>query len=122
MGRVKGGKNAPATKVEKPPKKRAPARTPEARESQMISMAMDLAEQQLRDGTASSQVITHFLKLGASKEKLEKEIMAEQKKLLEAKTESLQSARRVEELYADAMQAMKRYGGYSGAVEDGETD
>lgn len=120
MGRVKGGKNDPPTTVQKPPKKRAPARTPEARESQMIALAMDLAEQQLRDGTASSQVISHFLKLGASKEKLEKEIMEEQKKLLEAKTESLQSARRVEELYAEAMEAMKRYGGYSGVSESEE--
>lgn len=120
MGRVKGGKNAKATVVENPPKRRPPAKTPEARENQMIALAVDLAEKQLREGTASSQVITHFLKLGSTKEKLEKEMMEEQKKLLEAKTESLQSAKRVEELYAEALAAMKRYGGYSGTEIDEE--
>lgn len=67
-------------------RKQRPALSPEARENQLIARAVDLAEQQLIDGTASSQVITHFLKLGSTKEKLEKEMMAEQKKLLEAKT------------------------------------
>ncbi len=119
MGRVKGGKNAAPTKVDNPPKRRPPAKTPEARENQMIALAVDLAEKQLREGTASSQVITHYLKLGSTKERLEKEMMEEQKKLLEAKTESLQSAKRVEELYAEALKAMKKYGGYSGAeIED----
>lgn len=119
MGRVKGGKNAKTTASENPPRRRPPAKTPEDRENQMIALAVDLAEKQLREGTASSQVITHFLKLGSTKEKLEKEMMEEQKKLLEAKTESLQSAKRVEELYAEALAAMKRYGGYSGVeVED----
>lgn len=70
-----------------------PALTPEARENQMISLAVDLAEKQLREGTASSQVITHFLKLGSSKEKLEKEILEKQKEMITAKTESLQSAK-----------------------------
>ena len=85
------------------------ATTPEAREQQMISLAMDLAEQQLRDGTASSQVITHYLKLGSTKDKLEQQIMAEQKEYLEAKTQAMQSAKRVEELYSEA--AMRRYSG-----------
>ena len=88
-----------------------PALTPEARENQLISLAMDLAEQQLRDGTASSQVITHYLKLGSTKDKLEQQIMAEQKEYLEAKTQAMQSAKRVEELYSEALDAMRRYSG-----------
>lgn len=93
-------------------KKMRPALTPEARENQMIYLATELAEQQLREGTASSQVITHFLKLGSSKEKLEHEILEEQKKLITAKTEQLASAKRIEELYANAINAMREYGGH----------
>lgn len=88
-----------------------PALTAEARENQMISLAVDLAEQQLIDGTASSQVITHYLKLGSTKEKIEKEILEKQKELIEAKTQSLQSAKRIEELYANALDAMRNYRG-----------
>lgn len=91
--------------------KRRPALTPEARENQLIALAVDLAEKQLIEGTASSQVITHYLKLGSTKEKIEKEILAEQKKLIEAKTEALVSAKNVEELYANALNAMKTYNG-----------
>lgn len=92
-------------------RKMRPALTPEARENQLISLAVDLAEKQLRDGTASSQVITHYLKLGSTKEKLEKEILEKQKELIEAKTQSLQSAKRIEELYENALNAMRRYSG-----------
>lgn len=92
------------------PKSR-PAKTPEAREHQMIALAMDVAEQQMRDGTASAQVITHFLKLGSTKETLEKEMLAERTKLLTARTESLESSKRVEELYENALEAMRLYGG-----------
>lgn len=88
-----------------------PALTPEARENQLISLAVDLAEQQLRDGTASSQVISHFLKLGSTKAALEKEKLEKENNLLKAKTESIESAKRVEELYADAINAMKKYNG-----------
>ena len=95
-----------------------PALTPEARENQMISLAVDLAEKQLMEGTASSQVITHYLKLGSTKERLEKEKLAEENKLLKARTEALQSAKRVEELYADAISAMKRYSGNGHGDED----
>lgn len=91
--------------------KRRPALTPEARENQMISLAVDLAEKQLMEGTASSQVITHYLKLGSTKERIEKEILEKQKELISAKTEALQSAKRVEELYANAISAMRRYSG-----------
>lgn len=90
---------------------RRPALTPEARENQMIAYAVDLAEKQLIEGTASSQVITHFLKLGSTKEKLEKDILEKQKELIEAKTQSLKSMERIEELYTKAMDAMKRYSG-----------
>lgn len=99
-------------------RKLRPALTPEARENQMISLAVDLAERQLMEGTASSQVITHYLKLGSTKERLEKEKLEEENKLLRARTESLQSAKRVEELYADAIAAMKRYSGNGGSNDD----
>ena len=89
-----------------------PALTPEARENQLISLAVDLAEQQLREGTASSQVITHYLKLGSTREKLERERLEEENKLLKAKTEALQSQKRMDELYAEAIKAMKNYGGH----------
>lgn len=88
-----------------------PALSPEARENQMIALAIDLAEKQLMEGTASSQVITHYLKLGSTKEKLEKEIMKEQKELLAAKRDALQSAKVIEELYKDAIEAFRSYSG-----------
>lgn len=88
-----------------------PALTVEARENQLISLAVDLAEQQLRDGTASSQVITHYLKLGSTKERIEKEILQEQKELIKARTKSYQSSEEVKQLYAEALRAMKDYSG-----------
>ena len=88
-----------------------PALTPEARENQLISLAVDLAEQQLREGTASSQVITHYLKLGSTRERLERERLEEENKLLRAKTENLQSMKHIEELYTDAIKAMRDYSG-----------
>ncbi len=86
-----------------------PAINPEARENQMIALAVDLAEKQLQSGKASSQVITHFLKLGSTKEKIEQEILREQKKLISAKTDAIQSAKKVEELYSNALNAMRSY-------------
>lgn len=88
-----------------------PALSPEARENQLIAMAYDLAEQHLRDGTATSQEITHFLKLGSTKERIEKEILEKQKDLITAKTENLQSQARIEELYTNALNAMRIYNG-----------
>ena len=88
-----------------------PALTPEARENQMISLAVDLAERQLQEGTASSQVITHYLKLGSMRERLEREKLEEENKLLKARTEQIQSMKRVEELYEEAIKAMRNYGG-----------
>ena len=95
-----------------------PAIDPENRENQLISLATDLVEQRLRDGTASSQETTHFLKLGTTKARLEREILEKQKDLITAKTESLQSAKRIEELYTEALNAMRRYGGQSVPDED----
>ena len=88
-----------------------PMITDEAREQQLIGYAIDLAEKQLVEGTASAQVITHYLKLASSKEKLEKELLKKQLDLTEAKTENLQSAKRIEALYADAIEAMRGYRG-----------
>ena len=94
------------------------ALTPEARENQLISLAVDLAERQLQEGTASSQVITHYLKLGSTKERIEKEILEKKKDLISAKTEAMKSAKRVEELYADAINAMRMYSGHGEPDED----
>ena len=95
-----------------------PAMTPEARENQLIALAVDLAEKQLREGTASAQVITHYLKLGSTRERIEKEIMEKQKGLLEAKTQNLQSTKRVEELYENALRAMRMYNGIDDSDEE----
>ena len=104
-------KKAKAVTSSESSRKMRPALSPEARENQLISLAVDLAEQQLRDGTASSQVITHYLKLGSTKERIEKEILEKQKELIEAKTQSLQSVQRIEELYTNALDAMRKYSG-----------
>lgn len=98
---------------DQPQIKSPPVLTPEARENQLISLAMDLVEQRLRDGTASSQETVHFLKLGSSKEKLEQQILAEQKKLVVAKTSAIESQERIDELYAGAIAAMRSYNGQS---------
>ena len=92
------------------------ALTPEARENQLIALAIDRAEQQLLDGTASSQVITHYLKLGSTKDRLEREKLERENELLKAKTESIQSMQRIEELYKNALDAMRNYT-YSGDSE-----
>ena len=99
-------------------KKMRPALTPEARENQMIALAVDLVEQRLLDGTASSQETTHFLKLGSMKNRLEMEKLKEENKLLQAKTESIQSAKRIEELYTEAINAMRRYSGNGDGDDD----
>ena len=102
----------PRIKLENTNKKtRPPAMTPESRENQLIAAAIDLAEKQIRDGTASSQVISHFLKLGSTKERIEKEILLEERDLIKAKTENLKSQKRVEELYSNALNAMKSCSG-----------
>lgn len=94
-----------------------PALSPENRENQMVSLAIDLAEQQLRDGTASSQVITHYLKLGTMKHKAEMEKLQRENELLRAKTEALESSKRTEAMFEDAVKAFKGYQS-SGEFED----
>lgn len=91
--------------------KSRPALTPEARENQLIALAVDVAEEQLRNGTASSQVITHFLKLGTTRAELEKEKLARENELLRAKAKALDSAEEIKVLYADALKAMRNYSG-----------
>lgn len=96
-----------------------PALDPESRENQNINLAVNLAEQKLRDGTASNSLIVHYLKLGSTKERLEKEKLERENELLKAKTEALESSKHTEELYAKAIQAITRY---SGHYEDEEYD
>ena len=88
-----------------------PALTPEAREQQLIALATDLAEEQLRNGTASAQVITHYLKLGTTKADLEKKKLELENGLTEAKTKSIMSAESQEKLYKEAIDAFKIYSG-----------
>lgn len=88
-----------------------PALTVDARESQLVSLATDLAEKQLIEGTASAQVITHYLKLGTTLAQLEKEKLERENELLKAKVKALESAERVEALYENALNAMKIYSG-----------
>lgn len=89
------------------------ARTVEGRENQLISLADRLAEKRLRDGTASAQEIVYFLKAGSTKEKLEKERIMNENLLLSAKVEQINSGQRIEELYKDALGAMREYKGES---------
>lgn len=91
----------------------SPAISDEAREQQLVLLAYDLAEKQLRDGTASSQVIHDFLRLGSRRERLERDILEEQKKLVIAKTENLEFSKKLESIYLDAVKAMSRYQGRS---------
>jgi len=97
---------------DKPAKiRRPPATTPEGRENQLIALAVDLTEKQLAEGTASSQIISHYLKLGSTREKLEQERLAQENELLRAKIEAMASVKRVEELYETALNAMRSYAG-----------
>lgn len=100
--------------------RRRPATTPEALENQLISDAYELASKQLRNGTASAQVITHLLKLGSRRGKLEEEKIHQENLLLAAKAEVLASTQRVEDLYEAALEAMSIYGGKKVSTEDDE--
>lgn len=100
------------------PRKQKPSSSPESRENQVIAMAYDLAEKQIREGTASAQVITHFLKMGSTKEREERETMKEQRKLMAAKTKSYENNQRLENLFSDALKAMRTYSGNDSSDED----
>lgn len=101
----------------KKPRQRRPATTDEGREQQLINAAIDLAEKQIRDGSASSAVLTHFLKLASTREKLEQERLKRENLLLSAKVDQLASAKRIEELYETALKAMKAYAGQTDVVD-----
>ena len=91
--------------------KMRPALSPEAREAQMIALAMDVAEERLRNGTASSQEVVHFLKLGTSRAELEKEKLKKENKVLEAKAKAYESSEEIKTLYENALKAMRNYSG-----------
>ena len=107
-----------ASSSSEPIKKKRPPLTPEARENRLISRAVDLAERQLEEGTASSQVIVHFLKLASSQEKLRNEKLVEENKLLKAKTEQINSMKRSEELMEAAIKAFRSYSGQEEPDDD----
>lgn len=91
-------------------KESRPASTPEGREQQLVSLAVSLAEKQLRDGTASPSIINHYLKIASKRETLEREILERQAKLIEAKAQNISKDREAEELAKAAIEAMKNYG------------
>lgn len=90
-----------------------PAKTVEGREDQLVALATKLAEKQLREGTAPAQVICHYLKLGSTRDRLEREKLKTENELLHAKIENLQSTKRLEELYEGAIRALRSYSGES---------
>jgi hypothetical protein len=94
---------------ENSPRRHRAATTPKAREDQLVALATDLAEKQLREGTASAQVISHFLKMGSMREELERERLHQENLLLAAKTDAIAQAGRMEELVKDAIAAMRTY-------------
>lgn len=97
--------------------KMRPALTPESRENQLISLAVDLAEKRLREGTASSQEVTHFLKLGSTKAVLEREKLLEENKLLRAKTKALEASEQAAVKYEEVVKALLRYSGHGDVDE-----
>jgi hypothetical protein len=105
MARVKTVSSNPSPKLR-------PALTPESRENQMAALAMDLVEQRLRDGTASSQETTHFLKLVSSRAKVELKRLELENELVAAKTKAIADAQEIKVLYEEALKAMRRYGGH----------
>ena len=97
-----------------------PALSPETRENQLISLAMDRAEEKLLDGTASSQLICHFLKLGSSHDRLKRKRLESDIELAEAKIDKIRSDERVEDMYKNAIAAMREYSGYGAPIQDDE--
>lgn len=91
--------------------RRPPATTPEGRENQLTSLAFELAEKQLCDGTASAQVITHFLKMGSTREVLEQQRIRHENELLRVKADAIEKSKDIERLMLDALNAMRSYKG-----------
>lgn len=102
--------------------RRQPATTPEGREQQLIALAVDVAESQMMEGTASAQVISHYLKLGSSRERLEQQRLEQEVELLKIKRETIASQQRIEELYSEALNSMRAYSGQQLEPEDGYDD
>ena len=117
MGRAK------KTTVQSPTTERRtrPAMDPDTRELQMVSLAYDLVERRLREGTASAQETVHFLKIGSRRENIEREILEKQRDLTVAKAEQIKSQQHSDEVYEKAIAAMRRYSGYS-VEEDDDQD
>ena len=105
-----------------PTSRRRPATTPEGRENQLVSLAVELAEKQMREGTASAQVISHYLKLGSTREQLEQQRLAAENELLRVKIETMASASHIEELYTAAIDAMRSYSGQQPLHAQDESD
>lgn len=115
-------KNVTSSSSDSSNKHARPALTPEAVENKCISLAYDLVMKRLEEGTASSAETTYFLKLASEKNRLEEKILEKQKELLEAKTDSIRSEARTEELYANAIAAMRTYSGSSPNEEEEDED
>jgi TRAP-type uncharacterized transport system substrate-binding protein len=107
MGRKPKGHSEPMPTT----RRSRPAKTLEARENQLIALAMDVAEEQMRNGTVSSQVLSKFIESGTVKSQLEKEKLRHEVVLIEAKVETMKSAKTTEELYTKALEAMRSYTG-----------
>lgn len=99
-------------------RKLPPAKTQEARENQLTSLAFDLVEKRMIEGTATSQETTHFLKLGSTREKLERRKLEAEIKLQDARVDAIASQKRTEELFAEAIKAMRSYQGIEMSDED----
>ena len=117
-GRPMRRARVPEEEPKKIKRRQAPGRTIDSRENQMIRLAMDLVEKRMRMGTATSQEVVHFLKLGSTQAQLEKAKLDKENTLLAAKTDSLQSSKIVEKLYTDAIRAFRTYSGQEEIVED----
>lgn len=122
MARRSGAKRTDGTDMPMQSARMRPALTPEGRNAQMISLAIDAAEDQLRNGTASAQVIVHYLKMATERDRLEREILEKQKSMIEAKTKSYQNASEIREIADAALAAMRRYSGYSGGDDNDDND
>jgi len=107
---------------EEPGTRRKPATTPQGRESQLVSMALDLVEERLRKGTASAQEVTHLLKLGSSREQLEQQRIAHENELMRVKIKEVEQAKEIEELYRNAISAMRSYSGQEPLRGDDDYD
>lgn len=99
-------------------RRRRPASTVDQRENQLVALAVDLAEKQLTEGTASAQVMTHYLKMGSTRERAEQERLKNENLLLAAKIEQLARNERMEEMYSEALNAMRSYSGQEVEVYD----